>query len=130
MLRKILLLSAIWLAALMVTANAQTKAPLTSDAGRDADAAEIKAHIEAICQAFIDGDIDKIYATHTEDWRGFLDNTRVPIKGVDEYMRANGIPWPLPANAKKPSPNPNVGTRGFKVFDFDVHFYGPELAVA
>jgi len=53
---------------------------------READANAIRAHIESIFQAFIDGDIDKIYATHSEDWRGFLDGSRVPIKGIDEYM--------------------------------------------
>lgn len=97
---------------------------------RAADRTEIRAHIESICQAFIDWDVDKIHTTHTEDWRGFLDGSRVPIKGIDEYMRANGIAWPRPANAPKSAPNPNAATTGFKVFDFDVHFYSPELAVA
>src|SRR5262245_20292364 len=68
---------------------------------RVADAAAIRAHIESIFQAFIDGDIDKIHATHSDDWRGFLEGSRVPIKGVDEYMRANGIEWPRGANATK-----------------------------
>ena len=110
------------LAALTITAYAQSD-------NRDADRAAIRAHIESICQAFIDWDIDKIRATHTEDWRGFLANSRVPIKGIDEYMRANGIPWPQPANAPKGAANANPSTAGFKVFDFDVHFYGPDLAV-
>src|SRR5436853_7828948 len=117
MTRKLLLCSLLLLSVFQVTSNAQS----TSE-GRDTDRAAIRAHIESICQAFIDGDIDKIYATHTEDWRGFLENTRVPIKGIDEYMKANGIPWPQPSNAPKPAPNPNAGTAGFKVFDFDVHF--------
>lgn len=127
MLKKLLWIVVCTLAVFIVSAQAQT--PSKAD-GREADRAAIRAHIESICQAFIDGDIDKIYATHTEDWRGFLEGTRVPIKGIDEYMKANGIPWPRPANAAKPAPNPNAGTSGFKVFDFDVHFYGPELAVA
>ena len=97
--------------------------------GRDADRAAIKAHIEGICQAFIDRDIDRIYATHTQDWRGFLESSRTPIKGIDEYMRANGIPWPLPADVPKRASNPDPA-RTFKVFDFDAHFYGPDLAVA
>src|SRR5215475_9407457 len=96
---------------------------------READAAAIRAHIESIFQAFIDGDIEKIHATHSDDWRGFLENSRSPIKGIDEYMRANGIPWPPPAGAPARNPNPSP-TRTFKVFDFDVHFYGPDLAVA
>ena len=96
---------------------------------RAADAAAIRAHIESIFQAFIDGDIDKIYATHSQDWRGFLEGTRVPIKGIDEYMRANGIDWPRPANAPKMTPYFPAGT-GYRVSNFDVYFYSPELAVA
>ena len=111
------------LVALSLTVYAQSD-------GREADRSAIRAHIESICQAFIDGDIGKIRATHTEDWRGFLEGSRVPIKGIDEYMRANGIPWPQPANAPKGPSNPDAASRGFKVFDFDVHFYSPELAVA
>jgi len=98
--------------------------------GRDADRAAIRAHIESICQAFIDGDIEKIYATHSQDWRGYLVNSRVPIRGIDEYMKANGIAWPRPTGAAKPAPSPDVTAAGFKVFDLDVNFYGPELAVA
>src|SRR5215467_6574584 len=93
------------------------------------DAAAIRTHIESIFQAFIDGDVDKIYATHSEDWRGFLEGSRVPIKGIDEYMRANGIEWPRPANAPKTTPYFPAGT-GYRVSNFDVNFYSPELAVA
>src|SRR5262244_3702248 len=96
---------------------------------RAADAAAIRAHIESIFQAFIDGDIDKIHATHSDDWRGFLEGYRVPIKGIDEYMRANGIEWPRPANAPKSTPYFPAGT-GYRVSNFDVNFYSPELAVA
>jgi len=96
---------------------------------RAADAAAIRAHIESIFQAFIDGDQDKIFATHSEDWRGFLEGSRTPIKGIDDYMHANGIEWPRPANAPKSTPYLPPGTT-YKVFDFDVQFYSPELAVA
>jgi ketosteroid isomerase-like protein len=96
---------------------------------RAADATAIRAHIESIFQAFIDGDIEKIQATHSDDWRGFLDGSRVPIKGVDEYMRANGIEWPRPANAPKTIPYYPPDTR-YRVSNFDVYFYSPELAVA
>src|SRR6478672_3007425 len=77
---------------------------------RSADAAAIRAHIESIFQAFIDGDEQKIFATHSEDWRGFLEGSRTPIKGIDEYMRANGIDWPKPANAPKSQPYFPAGT--------------------
>jgi hypothetical protein len=96
---------------------------------RAADAAAIRAHIESIFQAFIDGDVDKIYATHSEDWRGILEGSSTPIKGIDEYMRANGIEWPRPAKAPKQTPYYPAGTR-YRVSNFDVHFYSPELAVA
>jgi hypothetical protein len=99
------------------------------DSARAADAAAIRAHIESIFQAFIDGDEQKIFATHSADWRGFLEGSRTPIKGIDEYMRANGIDWPKPANAEKPGPYFPNGTT-YKVSDFDVQFYSPELAVA
>jgi len=103
-------------------------APVPQD-DRAADAAAIRAHIESIFQAFVDGDEEKIFATHSEDWRGFLESYPTPIKGIDEYMRANGIDWPKPANAPKTKPYYNTGTT-YKMSDFDVHFYGPELAVA
>lgn len=96
---------------------------------RAADAEAIRAHIGSIFEAFIDGDEQKIYDTHSEDWRGLLEGTPTPIKGIDEYMRANGIDWPKPANAPKSQPYYPAGT-GYKMNDFDVHFYNPELAVA
>jgi hypothetical protein len=107
-----------------VTPNTQSR-----ENSQAADAAAIKAHIESIFQAFINGDQDKIFATHSEDWRGFLEGSRVPIKGIDDYMRANGIDWPRPANSPKLTPYLPPDT-GYKVSDFDVHFYNPELAVA
>jgi hypothetical protein len=100
-----------------------------SNDDRAADAAAIRAHIESIFQAFIDGDEDKIFATHSEDWRGFLEGSQTPIKGIAEYMRANGFEWPRPANAPKSERYYSAGTT-YKMSDFDVHFYSPELAVA
>lgn len=102
---------------------------VTNAQERPADTAAIRAHIESIFQAFIDGDEDKIFATHSEDWRGFLEGYPTPIKGIDEYMRANGIDWPRPANAPKSRSYFAPGTT-YKVDNFDVHFYSPELAVA
>jgi hypothetical protein len=111
------------------TAPVANGANVAAQNNRAADAAAIRAHIESIFQAFIDGDVDKIYATHSEDWRGILDGSRTPIKGIDEYMRANGIEWPRPANAPKQTPYYPAGTR-YRVSNFDVHFYSPELAAA
>ena len=122
MFRRLLPVSLLSLAVLMVGAAAQTPA----QENRSADAAAIRAHIESIFQAFIDWDVDKIYATHSEDWRGFLEGSHVPIKGINEYMRANGIDWPKDKGSK-PTPDP---ARSYQLKDFDVIFYGPELAVA
>lgn len=121
------LVLALCLAALSL--NIGVFASATGETDRAADAAAIRAHIESIFQAFIDGDEQKIFATHSEDWRGFLEGSRTPIKGIDDYMRANGIDWPKPANAPKSHPYYPAGTT-YKIGDFDVHFYGPELAVA
>jgi hypothetical protein len=105
-----------------------TTASSSTEPDRVADAAAIRAHIESIFQAFIDGDEKKIYDTHSEDWRGLLEGYPTPIKGIDEYMKANGIDWPKPANAPKVGPYYPAGTT-YKIDDFDVHFYTPELAV-
>jgi hypothetical protein len=121
-------LSLILGAVLFAGAVART-ATVETQEDRAADAAAIRAHIESIFQAFIDGDIEKIQATHSDDWRGLLDGSRVPIKGIDEYMKANGIEWPRPANAPKTTPYYPPDTR-YRVSDFDVYFYSPELAVA
>ena len=91
-----------------------------SQTDRAADAAAIRAHIESIFQAFIDGDIEKIFATHSEDWRGLLEGTSKPIKGIDEYMWANGIEWPRPKDAPKSRSYYPAGTT-YKIGDFDVH---------
>ena len=93
------------------------------------DAAAIRAEIEGITQAFVDGDIEKIYITHSDDWRGFLEGTNKPIVGVGDYMKANGLNWPLPASYRKPTPNPN-NTFGFTIPDFDVHLVTRDVGVA
>ena len=100
-----------------------------SQPDRTADAEAIRAHIGSIFQAFIDGDEQKIFDTHSEDWRGLLEGTPAPIKGIDEYMRANGIDWPKAANAPKRTSYFAPGTT-YKMSDFDVHFCNLELAVA
>lgn len=103
-------------------------APAANQPDRAADEAAIRAHIESIFQAFIDGDEQKIFDTHSEDWRGLLEGYPAPIKGINEYMQANGIDWPKPANAPKSHPYYPAGTT-YKIDDWDVHFYTPELAV-
>ena len=95
---------------------------------RAADEAAIRAHIGSIFQAFIDRDEQKIFDTHSEDWRGLLEGYPTPIKGINEYMKANWIDWPKPANAPKPERYYPADTT-YKMDDFDVHFYNPELAV-
>nr|AUN37301.1 hypothetical protein [uncultured bacterium] len=75
--------------------------------GRDADRAAIMTEIGRITQAFIDGDNETVYKTHSEDWSGFLsDPQTIPIYGINEYLKGNGITWPLSPSYKKPAPNP------------------------
>ena len=126
MVRQLLFGSLVAAVALTTVAGAQTAGGTTD--GRDADRAAIRAHIERICQAFLDGDIETIHATHTEDWRGFLERSRAPVKGIDAYMRENGIPWPLPPNTEPRPANANPAG-AFRILEFDVHFYGADLAV-
>ncbi len=102
---------------------------VAADERREADAKAIRAHIESIFQAFIDGDVDTIRATHDANWRGLLDSRDAPIKGIDDYMRANGIDWPLkPGAARKVSYYPPGTT--YRIGDFDLVFHGPDVAVA
>jgi ketosteroid isomerase-like protein len=92
---------------------------------RAADRAAIRAHIESIFEAFINHDVDKIYATHSEDWVGFLPYNDKPIRGIDDYMRANGIDWPKEKGAK-----PKSDGRQYGMKDFQVTFHTPDLALA
>src|SRR5437868_4203384 len=97
---------------------------------READSAAILTEIGRITQAFIDGDIETIYRTHSEDWSGFLsDGQTVPIKGIDKYMEANGLTWPPPAGYKAPGPNPNPNLH-YKVANYIVNFVTPDIGVA
>ncbi|HEX5216723.1 MAG TPA: nuclear transport factor 2 family protein [Vicinamibacterales bacterium] len=123
------ILAATGLCLLLIAPRAAAQAAF----GTDADRAAIRAHIESIFQAFIDNDIPALFATHAEDWRGFLEGSRTPIKGIDEYMRANGIPWPQPAGAKpappRPAPAPGAPVAGYRVHDYDIRFESPDMAI-
>ena len=110
-----------------VAATAAIAQPAKQPDDPEADRAAIRKEIEIITQAFIDFDIQKIHDTHSDDWRGFLNTTQVPIKGIDEYMKANGIPYPPPASYKGPQPN---SVAHFKITNFDVNFITPDVGVA
>ena len=96
-----------------------------NDGAREQDKAEIRAHIESIFQAFIEKDIPKLRATHSEDWRGFLEYSDVPIKGIDQYMESIGAGPGSTWGVK----DPHDGMKSFKITSFDVLFHGPDLAV-
>ncbi len=82
--QRILLLSLGALAALGVAALAQSS-PVSDD--RAADREAIRSHIDSIFQAYIKKDREKVRATHSDDWRGFLIGSRGVIRGIDEYMK-------------------------------------------
>src|SRR5215471_808256 len=98
-------------------ANAQAPS-VPSD--RAADAAQIRAHIESICQAFVDKDVAKLRATHGDDWRGFTPWSGHVIRGLDGYMKEATF---------DPGTPKGQGMVGFKMSDFDAVFYG-DTAVA
>jgi hypothetical protein len=60
----------------------------------------------------------------------FARRARSANRGSPCKVAVAGWIWPPPAGAPKRSANQNAANAGFKVFDFDVLFYGPELAVA
>jgi hypothetical protein len=93
----------------------------------DDDRAAIRADVEAIVQAYLDGDVGKIYSTHSKDWTGFLGRTQIPIKGLDEYMSVQGFRYPPPTDAPKSKPNSNTP---FRLTYFDVNFITPDVGVA
>ena len=102
--------------------------PAKENDGRDSDRVAIYNEIGRITQAFIDGDLETVYKTHSQDWSGFLnDGQTVPIKGIDDYMKGNGITWPLPGGYKKPEPNPNLH---YKITNFIVSFVTTDVGVA
>src|SRR5215216_1078736 len=87
---------------------------------RSADAAQIRAEIERICQAFVDKDRRVLTATHGRNWRGFTPYSGHVIRGLDGYMNEATFD---PATPK------GQGMVGYRVSDFDVVFYG-DTAVA
>jgi hypothetical protein len=82
---------------------------------RAADAAAIRAHIESICQAFVDKDRKKLEETHGKNWRGFTPWSGHVIRGLDGYMNEATF---------DPSTPKGQGMVGFRLSDFDVVFYG------
>ena len=96
---------------------------------RDADRAAIRACIEEITQAYLDGDTEKIYVDRTDDWTGFLGRTSTPVIGRDQYMKVQGLRYPVPAEAAASKPVKDTSTI-FRITDFDVNFVSPDVGVA
>jgi ketosteroid isomerase-like protein len=93
------------------TLPAQQLKAVTGDK-RQADRDAIRAHIDSIFGAYMQGDRAKIQATHAPDWRGFLNPSQTIIRGLDEYMQY----------ADRTLKGP--GFKTYKILDFDVMFYG------
>jgi uncharacterized protein DUF4440 len=100
----------------------QTSAPPAASVPpeRAADAAQIRAEVEAICQAFVDKDPQKLRDTHGEQWRGFTPYSDHVIRGREGYMNEATFP---------PGAPKGQGMVGYRLSDFDVVFYG-DTAVA
>lgn len=84
---------------------------------RSADEKAIRAHIDSIFQAYINKDREKVKATHSKNWRGFLSNSKTIIRGIDGYMATADGQGAL----NKQSPWRLVN---YKFLDFDLVFYG------
>jgi hypothetical protein len=87
---------------------------------RAADAAAIRAHIESICQAFVDKDRGTLERTHGNDWRGFTPWSGHVIRGLEGYMNEATFEPGMPKGQ---------GMVGYRLSDFDAVFYG-DTAVA
>ncbi|MBX7174568.1 MAG: nuclear transport factor 2 family protein [Pyrinomonadaceae bacterium] len=126
MLKKLLLL----LVMAAILPHFAVKAQNTSNnENREADRAAILADIEAVTQAFITLDIEKIHSTHSEDWRGFIESSDSPIKGINEYMRANQLPYPPPPNMPK-APASLTANITFRISNFDLYFISQDIGLA
>jgi ketosteroid isomerase-like protein len=51
------------------------------------DREQIIAHIHSIFQAYVREDTAAIRVKHTDDWRGFQNNSREILRGIDAYMQ-------------------------------------------
>ena len=98
----------------------------TRSDNRDADRAAIRASIEGITQAYLDGNIEKIYGDRSADWTGFVGRAPIPIIGRDQYMQVQGLQYPPPANAPKREKDTSTI---FRFTNFDVNFVSPDVAV-
>jgi hypothetical protein len=87
---------------------------------RAADAAQIRAEIERICQAFVDKDPRTLTLTHGENWRGFTPYSDHVIRGLKGYMNEATFDPGMPKDQ---------GMVGYRLSDYDAVFYG-DTAVA
>src|SRR5712691_7034236 len=83
-----------------------------ADVDRSADREAIRKHIDVIFNAYIHQDRETVRKTHSEDWRGFLTQSRSIIRGIDEYMSAadNSLKF--------------GGLTGYRMVDYDISFHG------
>jgi uncharacterized protein DUF4440 len=111
MLKKLVLLSLVVIAGLATLVRAQ--APPSGKDAREADRAEIRAHIDRIFQAFIKKDAAELRATHEKNWLGYLEGSTTMIRGVDGYMNYNYV-----------DPASPYGMKSYTMREFDMIFKG------
>jgi len=89
---------------------------LSKSAGDDRpdDRVAFRAHVESIFQAYIDKDRDKVRATHSDDWHGYLRWSASLTRGIDEYMKI----------ADYSLKNKNAGMTSYKFAEFEIVFQG------
>ncbi len=93
------------------------------DDPRAADRAAIRAHIDKIFKAYIDGDCATIRATHAPNWIGFTSQSKSIMRGIDEYMKGSA-PFCADDRPRSPQVIAQWALADYKIVEIDYLFYG------
>ena len=113
----------VYLAPTPAGVSAVAPAAAAGDDTRAADREAIRAHIDKIFKAYIDGDCATIRATHAPNWTGFTGQARSIVRGIDEYMRSSAG-FCLQNRPRSPEALARGGLADYKLAEIDYAFYG------
>lgn len=114
------LLTTLWLAAARATGEGKIAA--RDDRARDREA--IRAHIDKIFRAYVDGDCATIRATHAPDWIGFTGRARSIVRGLDQYMKSSAGFCGEGGARRGPEALAQASLVDYKLTEIDFKFYG------
>lgn len=98
-----------------------------SDVARDdraADREAIRAHIDKIFRAYVDGDCATIRATHAPNWIGFTGQARSIVRGLDEYMNSSAAFCRQGGANRSPEALRQASLVDYRLAEVDFVFYG------